>query len=92
MVPYNRKAGDRLAAREILLGWGESEVVERVRDVAVARQKDGSPLKVIALFFRTAETLLGEFKGEIEELKSCVELVEVGGLRPRRSALDGRIR
>ena len=86
---------------KLVIGWrlgkycwdgGESEVVERVRDVAVARQKDGSPLKVIALFFRTAETLLGEFKGEIEELKSCVELVEVGGLRPRRSALDGRIR
>ena len=59
----------------------ESEVVKRVRDVAVARKKDGSPLKSIVMCFRTAETLLRKCRGEIEELKSCVESVEVGGLR-----------
>ena len=59
----------------------ESKVVKRVRDVAVARQKGGSPLKSISMFFKTAETLLWECRGEIEELRSCVKSVEVRGLR-----------
>jgi len=57
----------------------ESEVVKRARGVAVARQKGGTPLKAITMFFGTTELLLRECRGEIEELKNCVELVEVGG-------------
>lgn len=50
----------------------ESEVVKRVRDVAVARQKGGTPLIVITMFFRTAEMLLWGCKGDrgVEELCS----------------------
>lgn len=57
--------------------WEESDVSERVRDIAVLRQKHAAPLKTVTLCVRDPERLLSTCGGLIEELRSCVGSVEI---------------
>ena len=57
--------------------WEESDVLRRVRDIAVARQKRATPLKIVTLFVRDAEKLSLTCGELIEELRRCVGSVEV---------------
>ena len=61
-------------------GYKGVELVKRVRDIAMARQEDGSPLKAITMSSTTTEVVLPGCTEEFEELKGCVESVEAVGL------------
>jgi hypothetical protein len=55
----------------------ESDVLKRVRDIAVSRKEHGIPLKTLTLSSRGVEHLLDKYGGVIEELRSCVGKVEM---------------
>lgn len=63
------------------LGLAESGALARVRNIVISRQEHGIPLKTIQLFFQDLEGISPESRGLIEELRGCVELVEV--IRPQ---------
>lgn len=50
--------------------------LERVLDIALSRNDHGIPLKTVTLSSNGVGGLLREWRGLIEELSSCVELVE----------------
>lgn len=58
-------------------GLGESYTLERVLDIAMPRNKQGTPLKIVSLCFQGTETLSHSCMKLIEELRNCVELVKV---------------
>ena len=53
------------------------DILERVREIAVSRQKHGTPLKVVILSFRHAKGLLRRCREQMEDLNNCVESVQV---------------
>lgn len=55
----------------------ESNVLNRVRNIAVSRRTYGTPIKTITLFFEDVERLSQACRGLIEELRGCVESMEV---------------
>ena len=61
--------------------WGPagSDVLKRVRNIAMSRQEYGVPLQTVSLFFQDAERLPPACRGLIEELRSCVGSVGVDG-------------
>lgn len=61
--------------------WGPagSDVLKRVRNIAMSRQEYGVPLQTVSLFFQDAERLPPACRGLIEELRGCVGTVGVDG-------------
>ena len=55
----------------------EVDVLKLVRSVAVSRQMNGNPLETITMYSRDNEGLLRACEREMEELRSCVGLMEV---------------
>ena len=56
--------------------WGKS-VLKPLGKIAKSRQKHGVPLNRVTLFLGDLESLLQTCGGEMEELRGCVESVEV---------------
>ena len=71
------------------LGLAESGALAQVRNIVISRQEHGIPLKTIQLFFQDLEGISPESRGLIEELRGCVELVEVIGPQDPRAQSPG---
>ena len=62
---------------ELAFGWEEPDVLRGVRNVAMSRKERGISLKSVSLSFRDVGKLLQTCGGEMEELRACVESVEI---------------
>ena len=55
----------------------EEDILERIREIAVSRQKHGTPLKAVTLSLRDANKFLRRCRKQMKDLNGCVGSVQV---------------